>query len=140
TLKPLNAQLASWSNNSAPIDGNNAGTGVLNAILAEMQRAIDDNIALKNKYDAEIGSIVSQVNAMAGKLSGPVSQLSTDSGKLDSQLKEVNAYLNLYYNALNSVAVLAEKVDQVLAMLDQFKPDVDIVYGIVQPLSWFIEL
>lgn len=140
TIKPLNIKLASWSNTTPQNSSKDVGTGVLNAIWSEMNRAINDNIILKHKYDKEINSLVSQVNNMAKILSPPVSILLTDGGNLDNQLVGVNKFLTKYYAALSSVSDLSQKVDKVVVLLDKFKPDVDLVYGIVQPLGWFIEL
>ena len=140
TLKPLNALLASWSNTTPQSNGNGIGTGVLNAIDSEMNRAIQDNITLKHKYDAQINSIVSQLNTMASSLSPFINKLSTDGGNLDKLLSSVNNYLTDYLQALNSVSSLSSKVDAVVSLLDKFKPDVDLIYGIVQPLGWFISL
>ena len=140
TLKPLESQLASWSNTTPQSSGSNIGTGVLNAIDAEMNRAIQDNITLKHKYDSQINSIVSQLNTMAGALTPYVTNLSTDGSNLDSQISSVNTFLTDYLQALNSVSSLASKVETVVSLLDKFKPDVDLIYGIVQPLGWFISL
>lgn len=139
-LGKLNSQLTKYSNSTPQSNSSNIGTGVLNAISSELQRAIADNITLKNKYDNQVNSIVSQINSVANNLSTPVSSMSKDGSNLDSQIKNINTYLTNYKNALTGVIELSGKVDEVVVLLDKFKPDVDIVYGIVQPLGWFIEL
>lgn len=140
SIKSFKAKLKSWSNTNPRSTHKQTGTGKLNAVYYEMLVAIKDNKILKNKYDKEVNQIAGQLNTLGSKLDQPVSKLNASCSDFDAQIKSLNTYLTNYYNSLLPISELSDKVDKVVAMLDIFKPAVDLIFGILQPLGWFIKL
>jgi chromosome segregation ATPase len=133
----LKATLDKWSNTTTQNgDTPVAGTGVLNAILLELQRAVDDNSDLKNRFDTQVDYLIDEINTLVDDISSDISDMDEFMTNLGIQLDKVNIYLSNYIKSIDVISSLSLTVDKRVEGMNQILPIVNSLVGAIKPVSW----